>query len=197
MKKKKRNYLLSLFLGTLFFAPAFSHACTCRGATDLQSQFIRAQDVVIAEVINTELIKTVHKEHDLEYIVASIEVIEDLKRHPDNTDLTKVIDLVPEIGNCSIALISGMEYVFFVDDHHYEDEESEMGWIKQDHYVGRCTGSRMINIYSVNFDEEHAQLRELARLYERGELKPQIATQDTITKEDQDTLLPDRFRLNE
>ena len=182
---------LFLFLGTLLLEPATAHACSCRGATDITSRFIRAQDVIIAEVTNTKLVKTVHKEHDLEYIIADIEIIETFKEDPDNTPLTKVIDLVPESGNCNITLVSGMEYVFFVDNHHYEDEESEMGWIKQDNYVGRCTGSHMINIYSVNFDEEHAKLKELAVLNERGELES-INSQD-----DKDTVLPDSFKLND
>ena len=182
---------MSLSLGAVLFSPTPSHACSCRGATDITSRFIRAQDVVIAEVTNTELIKTVHKEHDLEYIVADIKVIEDLKRHPESKPLTKVIDLVPEPENCSITLISGMEYVFFVDDRHYEDEETEMGWIKQDHYVGRCTGSRIINIYSVNFNEEHAKLKELANMHKNGELDTKSA------KADCDTIMPSSFKLND
>ena len=191
MTKLMHISLLPLFLGTLLLEPMAAHACSCRGATDITSRFIRAQDVVIAEVTNTKLIKTVHKEHDFEYIVANIEVIEDLKRSPNDRPLTKVIDLVPESGNCSIALVSGMEYVFFVDNYHYEDEENEMGWIKQDHYVGRCTGSRAINIYSVNFDEEHAKLKELAQMNKRGELDTKIARADC------DTLMPSSFKLND
>jgi hypothetical protein len=192
MKNKKRTYLLSLSLGAALVVPSLAHACSCRGDTDLKSQFIRAQDVVIAEVTDTKLIKTVHKEHDLEYILANIEIIEDIKRSPDNKeDLTRVIDLVPETGNCSIELISGMEYIFFVDGHHYEDEESEMGWIKEDHYVGKCTGSRMINIYSVNFDEERAKLKELAEMNKLGELETSSGDE-----KDYDTVMSDSFKLN-
>ncbi len=182
---------MSLFVGAVLFAPALVHACSCRGATDLKSQFIRAQNVVIAEITDTTLIRTVHKEHDLEYIVAGIEVIEDLKRSPDTTELAKVIDLVPEAGNCAIGLISGMEYVFFVDDKHYEDEESEMGWINEDNYVGKCTGSRMINVYSIKFDEEHAQLKELAEMNKRGELAAEEAEKDC-----EDTVYSDSSRYN-
>ena len=193
MKKITRCTILSAFLGTLICAPVSANACSCRGATDMKSQFIRAQDVLIAEVTDTSLVKTVHKEHDLEYIVANIQVLEHFKQSPDNKPITKVIDLVPEAGNCSIALISGMEYVFFVDDYHYEDEESEMGWIREDHYVGRCTGSHRVNPYSINFDEEYAALKELSALNEKGELKP-----DQPPEEDKDTVFfSDSFKLND
>jgi len=192
MIKRLCNYLLFLILGAMLFAPTLSHACSCRGATDLKSRFIRAQDVVIAEVTNTKLIKTVHKEHDLEYIIANIKIIEDLKRSPNSEKLARVIDLVPQTGNCSIALISGMEYVLFVDDRHYEDEENEMGWIKEDHYVGKCTGSRIINVYSVNFNEEHAKLKELAQMNKRGELNAQNTEEDC-----DDTLMSNSFNLND
>jgi len=172
MIKRLCNYLLFLILGAMLFAPTLSYACSCRGETDLKSRFIRAQDVVIAEVMDTKLVKTVHKEHDLEYIVADIQVIKNFKQDEDNgLPPAQVIDLVPETGNCSIALISGMEYVFFVDDKHYQDEESEIGWLKQDNYVGRCTGSHIANIYSVDFKAELAELKKLSNLNDEGKLK--------------------------
>lgn len=192
MKIKICRSVLPFFIGVLFMMPVSAEACSCRGAIDITSHFIRAQYVVIAEVTDTKLVKTIHKEHDLEYIVADIKTIEALKKPEGASVLGKVMDLVPENGNCSIGLISGMEYVFFVDSCHHEDEESETGWIKPDNYVGRCTGSHRINFYSIKFDKEHMKLRELAKRHKQGELEWELSGDS-----DKDTFMSDSFRLND
>ncbi len=66
-----------------------------------------------------------------------------------------------------------------------------MGWIKEYNYVGRCTGSHMINLYSVNFNDEHKKLKELDELHKCGELTP------CDLEEDKDTLAPSSFKLND
>lgn len=164
-------------------------ACSCSGDMDTLTHFTHAKAVIIAEVIDTHLIRTVHKEHDLDYILADIQVIESFKQQKDgeaaDTKISQVIDLVPDAGNCSIALVSGLEYVFFIDNHHNKDEESEEGSISQDNYVGRCTGSHRVNVYSINFQEEHALLKKLAEQYQNGEITDK--SQQDAEGEGQDT----------
>ena len=199
------NAIVTLFASTMSFAASLTHAhaCSCAiSVTDRPQLFSNAQAIFIAEVTDTKLVKTVHKEHDLEYIIADIKILETFKNDSENSNgnnaaPTQVIDLVPESGNCSIALISGLEYVFFVDGHHNEDEETEKGSIKQDNYVGRCTGSHIINIYSVHFEEEHEELRKLAKQHKEEEKRLSQYETNNETNNEKADKPENSFKLNE
>ncbi|MFP4097607.1 MAG: hypothetical protein ACLFP8_05840 [Alphaproteobacteria bacterium] len=156
--------IVTLGISLLFTTITPAKACSCIRPQTMEAHFNRAKHVLLAEITNTKLVKTVHKEHDLEYIIANIDIIKSFKtNNNEKSAISQVIDLVPEEGNCSIGLISGQEYVFFVDDHQYKGEETEKGTLTLNNYVGRCTGSHMVNIYSINFEDEHKKLKQLAK----------------------------------
>ncbi len=153
---------LFIFTIALLF-PFNSFACSCGESTDIKSRFKRAYSVILAEVTRTKLVKTSYNGHDVEYIVADIDVMDTYKKSAK--PITQVIDLVPDIGNCSIILVSGMEYIFFVDNG-IEDQSQEIGDDKRlgsNNYVGRCTGSHHVNIYHKDFEKEAKELKSLAK----------------------------------
>jgi len=154
---------MRLFIFTIIILfPLNSYACSCGESTDIKDQFKRAYSVVLAEVTGSKLVKTSYNGHDVEYIVADIDIIKTFKK--SKKPVTQVIDLVPDTGNCSIVLVSGMEYIFFVDNG-IEDESQEIGNDKRlgaNNYVGRCTGSHLVNIYHKSFKEEEMLLNQMA-----------------------------------
>lgn len=135
--------------------PLQARACSCSERIDAEASFERATSVILAEITDTKLIKTVHKEHDLEYILANIDILETFKSN--GYPVTQVLDLVLDQGNCSIGLMSGLEYIFFIDTR--PDEES----LDPDNYVGMCTGSHAVNIYHKDFEKERRALRDISK----------------------------------
>lgn len=94
-------------------------ACSCREKSR-EVLFRSAEAVFFARVTETRLVDT--------HVEARFEVIESFKQGRRKIDT--VIDPVCAIGNCSICLIAGHDYIFFVNDRGY---------------VGMCTGSSGVN----------------------------------------------------
>ncbi len=158
---KNIHMRLFIFIIILLF-PLNSYACSCGESSDIESRFKRAYSVILAEVTNTKLVKTSYNGHYVEYIVADIDIIETFKR--SKKPVNQVIDLVPDIGNCSIVLVSGMEYIFFIDNG-IEDESQEIGNDKRlgaNNYVGQCTGSHHVNMYHKSFSKIKRRLKQMA-----------------------------------
>ena len=153
----------TLLLTLLCVFPIGAQACSCLGDRDTKSLYNHAAAVVLAEITSTKLVKTTYSDHDIEYIVADIDVIETFKKGDE--PITQVADLVLEIGNCSIGLMSGLEYVFFIRNNN-EDESDEIGdreRLGTINYVGMCTGSHPVNMYHKNFEKEAQELKDLAQ----------------------------------
>lgn len=136
--------------------PFHAHACSCGSSNDTAALFKRASAVILAEITSTKAVKSEYNDHDVEYIIADINILDTFKqpKHP----ITQVLDLVPDGGNCSIGLVAGMEYLFFIDNNDEEDPELETN-----NYVGACTGSHHVNIYHKDFQTESDKLRALGQ----------------------------------
>lgn len=153
----------ALIIFMMICLPITAHACSCLGPNDTSSLFNDADAVILAEVQKTHVVKTAYDDHDVEYIVATIDILETFKE--STTKVQKVIDLVPNIGNCSIGLMSGVEYLFFVhntNDDHGKETLNERTTETQN-YVGQCTGSHPVNMYHKNFKKKSNELRQLGK----------------------------------
>ena len=116
--------------------------------------FSKAEHVFLAEVTDTKLVKLELDKSDSEkvdIIEAKFAVLEVFKGDPNK--LTVVRDLSFGFGNCSIGLMSGMEYIFFVTK----------GEPQLTNYVGMCTGSRTVNTGYKNFDKLLDEYRNLGK----------------------------------
>jgi hypothetical protein len=94
-------------------------------------QFERANSVFVARVVRTEVmpIEETHvvfggKEHPV--VEATFQTIEVLKGRPP--DDNKVRSLVHGFGNCTIMLLAGMDYVFFLRPDVLMDEGRNLVW---------------------------------------------------------------------
>lgn len=142
-----------------------SLGCSC-AERDQKALYDKADWVFLAEVSGTKLIKneaahqpgamlkgaetyTVGPE-GTDVVEASFRVIEYFKK--GSAPINVVRDLPFGIGNCSIPLLSGMEYLFFV--------QSSKGPLKN--YVGMCTGSAAVNVEGNDFPKLLQQLRDFA-----------------------------------
>ena len=139
-----------------------SLACTCE-ENDKKILFEKAEWVFLAEVTSTRLNKGAiasHPETTMEgaqtytlgqeagdIVEATFTVIEVFKK--GSSPIEVVRDLSYGFGNCSIPLMSGMEYIFFV----------HKGQGALENYVGMCTGSGAVNVEANEFPEELQMLR--------------------------------------
>lgn len=109
-----------------------AYGCSCAPLTE-EELFNGARAVYLAEVTDTKLIKESDDDTSWEIIEANFTILEKFKGPEE--PITKVHDLSFGFGNCSIGLMSGMEFVFFIS-------ESRNGR----NYVGMCGGSKSINL---------------------------------------------------
>jgi hypothetical protein len=104
-----------LFIFLLFFcSQEYVFACSCR-ERDKAVLFSKAEHVFFAEVTDTKLVKLKLDTSDTEkvdIIEAKFVVLEVFKGDPNKISVVR--DLSFGFGNCSIGLMSGMEYIFFV-----------------------------------------------------------------------------------
>lgn len=132
-------------LAVPFVTPAY--ACSFdRQGESAEDFFKTAQTAFIAHVVKTEEKFIADSEKSKErnqYLEATFEVIEVLKGTPPESGT--VHDLVPGIGNCSIGLIAGLDYLFMPDENTKDEKErmSEYG-VAAYNYVGLPTGSKML-----------------------------------------------------
>ncbi len=124
-----------------------AQACSFDRYGDSAEDFYKtAKTAFIAHVTKTEEKFIVDPERSKErnrYIEATFEVIEVLKGKPPESGT--VHDLVLGIGNCSIGLVAGLDYLFMPDENTKNEREkmSKYG-VTAYNYVGLPTGSRML-----------------------------------------------------
>lgn len=138
---------LSLAFGiVLALAAPPADACSRRTHPTDAELFSEAKHVFVARVVSTQLKRMRGREceaedlddDDCEYVEARYEIAESLKGSPERRG--KVRDLVFGPGNCSLGLLTGFFYVFYLDSDHnwvphingsfplgpfYEDRERE------------------------------------------------------------------------
>ncbi len=146
--------VIAVFSASLIIYQATTYACSCKGM-DIETLFKNADAVFLAEVTDTKLkkLKLSENRDELDDVIeAKFTVIEHFKKTSYKVDV--VHDLSFGFGNCSIGLISGMEYIFFV-----LKGEGEFN-----NYVGMCTGSVSVNIHARDFDKALDKYRNLGKI---------------------------------
>lgn len=108
--------------------------------------FKAAKSAFVAHVTKTEekFMHNPQKPYEQNaYLEATFEVIEVLKGTPPASGI--VHDLVLDIGNCSIGLTAGQNYLFMPGENMTSDKQqlSDNGF-SEHNYVGLPTGSRML-----------------------------------------------------
>ena len=135
--------------------PLNAFACSCdRTATD-ESRFNEADTVLLAEVTNTRLVKTSYEGEELEIVEADFKAIEIFKEGAETTNFVRGLSF--GFGNCSVGLMSGMEYIFYISTENEEYGE------EFNYFVNMCDGSTAVNIHRNNFEEELEKLRNFGK----------------------------------
>ncbi|MFK8067538.1 MAG: hypothetical protein AB8D52_04765 [Gammaproteobacteria bacterium] len=149
-----KSFLVYISLtAMLIFYNTISLACSCK-ETEQKLLFNDADAVFLAEVTDTKLKKvklSKHRDELDDIIEAKFTVIEVLKKSTYEVDIVR--DLSFGVGNCSIGLISGMEYIFFV----------KKGEDLLTNYIGMCTGSRPVNMHAKDFEAELEKIRDIGK----------------------------------
>lgn len=107
-----------LFPFMILFVSPLSVACSSTIKLADEELFVKAQSVFRARVIETKVVKFSNPENlseIAEVIEAKFEVKEIYKGEPPRSGIVR--DVPYGIGNCSLGLLAGIEYVFFPGDH--------------------------------------------------------------------------------
>ena len=109
------RFLWVVFALPLCISGAASACSTLERMTDEQ-QFERAAEVFLARVVRTEAstYRDIRWPGNLPVVDAQYELIEALKGSPPASGVVR--DFVFGPGNCSLGLLTGVTYLFFVDD---------------------------------------------------------------------------------
>jgi len=137
--------LSALALVILGSSTAWGCSCVKR---DEQQLYADAEAVFLAEVTDTHLKRAgTSKGPPGDVVEARVDILEYFKK--PGYDIETVRDAPFGIGNCSIGLMSGVKYIFFV----------AAGTGEPANYVGMCTGSRAVNVHYKDFDRILEKMR--------------------------------------
>ena len=107
-----RAMLLAMLLALL--AAARAEACSIRDLATEEEKFARAKDVFLARVVRVE--ETGKAERigggEVKTVQATYKLVEVFKGDPRDGDT--VLDFVFTPGNCSLGIMPGLYYVFFI-----------------------------------------------------------------------------------
>lgn len=112
----------TLLVAALCSVPLDSVACSTRGSPPSDSElFARASEVFVARVTSTKLARFNRRlcdwqAEECEYVRASYTLIEQIKGRTPQRGHVK--DVTFGIGNCSLGLMAGWYYVFYISDEH-------------------------------------------------------------------------------
>jgi len=130
--------------------PSVVLACSCK-ENDMEVLYNQSSHVFSAEVTTTHLKKIKFWPREVDLIEAEFNVIEYFKK--GNNEINIVRDLSWGAGNCSIGLMSGLEFVFFI--------AKEQGKIKN--YVNMCSGTYPIHLKKSDFQNRFDRLRSFGK----------------------------------
>jgi hypothetical protein len=98
----------------LISSPLF--ACSSLEYTTDEQNFQKANEVFIARIVGTDE-KTFHNErfvNGIPVVEGRYHLVETLKGHPSQDGIVR--DFVYSKGNCSLGLLTGITYLFFISD---------------------------------------------------------------------------------
>jgi len=137
-------------IALLILGHSLAWGCSCV-QRDEKQRYDDAEAVFLAEITDTHLRRAGTAMASLgDVIEAKITVLEYFKKPA--YEIATVSDLSFGFGNCSIGLMSGMTYIFYV-------APSKIGLGGLVNYVGMCTGSQAVNPHYKDFDKILARMR--------------------------------------
>ena len=110
-----------LFLTLIFTQLISNYAGACSGPRYTgKAAFENAKRVFRAKILQTELVFENYEGSDYEIINSKYELLEVYKGNVSENGIVKTIPFFP--GNCSVALLTGSEYVIYLgeDDFVYD-----------------------------------------------------------------------------
>ncbi len=131
MKAHKLKKLLFVF--ALFFMAPLAEACSSLTKYTDEALFRKAKSVFRARVVETKIVqfRNPDKLSEVgEVVEAKFEVKEVFKGEPPRSGVVR--DIPYGIGNCSLGLLAGVEYVFFPEEHELVSFGGSFGLINPD-----------------------------------------------------------------
>jgi hypothetical protein len=125
----------------------FGGAYACSRAPDVseptqEELFSAASAVFVAHLTKTEEVKPADPSKDAEGVIeGTFRVIEILKGQPPADGKVKSELFFP--GNCTIPLISGMDYIFFIDNRFLDKKENYIWWPSGSANIMNINGSQV------------------------------------------------------
>ena len=106
--------VMAVLSACLLFAPLRAAACSVEERISDEEKFARAKEVFLARVIRVEEAATPARWGSVEFkaVQGTYKLLEVFKGEPKDGDT--VLDFVFNPGNCSLGIMAGLYYVFFI-----------------------------------------------------------------------------------
>ena len=109
-----RVSVIAVLSACLLFAPPRVLACSIQEVTTDEEKFARAKEVFLARVVRVEEAVKPERWGNVEFkaVQGTYKLLEVFKGEPKDGDT--VLDFVFNPGNCSLGIMAGLHYVFFI-----------------------------------------------------------------------------------
>ena len=106
--------VIAVLSACLLFAPLRAAACSAQETTTDEEKFARAKEVFLARVVRVEEAAKPERWGSVEFkaVQGTYKLLEVFKGEPRDGDT--VLDFVFNPGNCSLGIMAGLYYVFFI-----------------------------------------------------------------------------------
>ena len=105
---------MAVLSACLLFAPLRATACSVQEVTTDEEKFAKAKEVFLARVVRVEEAAKPERWGSVEFkaVQGTYKLLEVFKGEPKDGDT--VLDFVFNPGNCSLGIMAGLYYVFFI-----------------------------------------------------------------------------------
>ena len=106
--------VIAVLSACLLFAPLRAAACSVQEVTTDEEKFAKAKEVFLARVVRVEEAAKPARWGNVEFkaVQGTYKLLEEFKGEPRDGDT--VLDFVFNPGNCSLGIMAGLHYVFFI-----------------------------------------------------------------------------------
>ena len=106
--------VIAVLSACLLFAPLGAAACSVQEVTTDEEKFAKAKEVFLARVVRVEEAAKPERWGSVEFkaVQGTYKLLEVFKGEPRDGDT--VLDFVFNPGNCSLGIMAGLYYVFFI-----------------------------------------------------------------------------------
>jgi hypothetical protein len=106
--------VIAFLSASVLFAPLRATGCSVQEATTDEEKFAKAKEVFLARVVRVEETAKPERWGNVEFraVQGTYKLLEVFKGEPRDGDT--VLDFVFNPGNCSLGIMAGLYYVFFI-----------------------------------------------------------------------------------